>query len=208
MFLYRYIYPPENGVIRIVSMEGLYGLLDLEMNVIVDPKFDGMGMPSSNLVPVKKDGLWGFLKIDGDMLLSPQFEDASYFREGRAAVKKNGSWGFISNKGAMVIDPIYPDVNIFSEGLCAVLVKNVKKMFTRKRANTGGTQLYEPPEKVKGHRKGWGYIDKFGEFVISPWFYHAGIFKSGLAIVKKSRNSAPVFINKKGEIVLSGGNNE
>ena len=60
----------------------------------------------------------------------------------------------------------------------------------------------EPPDKVKGHKRGWGYIDKFGEFVISPWFYHAGIFTNGLAIVKRSRNGAPVFINKSGKIVL------
>ena len=49
----------------------------------------------------------------------------------------------------------------------------------------------------------WGFIDKQGEYVISPQFYYANNFREGLAPVILEEDGKEGYINRRGKIVIN-----
>lgn len=207
MLLYSYIYPVQNGVCRVISADSRYALCDKDMSIIFPAVYEDMGQPRGGFVPAKKDGKWGYLSIkDKNWLVNPAFDQADPFYEGRAAFKEGGLWGFIDNTGKIIIEPMFGEARRFSDGVCGVFVLKVAQMKTlkRKNSNENVTEFFEPPEKLKGKPSGWGFINKWGEFVIPPQYAVISIFQGGLAIVQRSRNSIRLYINKSGMVQTPG----
>lgn len=126
----------------------------------------------SYLAAVKIYEDWGFIDEKGQWFIEPTFEGAKNFVEDIALVKVNGDWQYINlNKELISKDKTYKVKHFFSDGLARVIEKNK-----------------------------WGYIDKNGEYVISPIYEKALDFKNGLAPVML--NNLWGFINKKGEFVI------
>lgn len=129
----------------------------------------------------------GYVDTNGNFAIEPQFWSAGIFSEGLARAyypsgrsSGSGSGGLIDRSGRMVI----PErelglVGSFSEGLA-----------------TAGRPWKQ------------GYIDKTGEFVITPRFAYACAFSDGLAkvVTKKTRLLGEEkkwgYINKRGELVF------
>lgn len=104
-----------------VCVDGLYGVIDINGDVLIAPYYDAIKYSSFGVMPALKDGAWYFIGTDGEKLYGP-FEDAESFEYGYAAVKKNGKWGFIDKGGrdatAFVYDEAY-SVEIDGGGYCA-----------------------------------------------------------------------------------------
>lgn len=82
-------------------------------------------------------------------------------------------FGYFNLEGKIIINPQFSVATAFREGLALV--------------------------KTSGEKGKWGFIDKNGKFVINAIYKEATVFQEDLAWVI-SENSAPVAINKKGEI--------
>ena len=207
MLLYNYIYPVQNGVCRVVSAESKYALCSKDMSIIFPAVYEDMGQPRGGFVSAKKDGKWGYLNLkEKTWLVNPSFDQAEPFHEGRAAFKKEGLWGFVDNTGKVIIEPMFGQVSRFSDGLCGVFVLKIAQMKTLKRKNTQDNSIdfFEAPEKLKGKPSGWGFINKWGDFMIHPQYAVVSIFNGGLAIVQRTRNSIRLYINKSGIVLTPG----
>lgn len=129
------------------------------------------------LYPIVQNRQYGFIRDDGSIAISPQFESAMTFSEGLAGIQRDGKWGFINEAGDLVIAPQFDCVRGFSHGLALV--------------EQGKSKLF---------------IDTSGRVIISTEFYHCYSFEGDIALVRPDIRSRGVFIDRTGEIVLSGRN--
>ena len=123
---------------------------------------------SEGLAAASVNGFWGFIDKSGDWAIEPQFTSVGSFSEGLAAVRKeDGHWKYINTEAEIVINPESDDLltsfhsaSDFSEGLALVSVLDE-----------------EAQEKV------YGYINRYGKWVIEPSFAYAEGFSNGYAVV-------------------------
>ena len=167
------VYPFNEGMARIVDVEGNYGFIDKNGTVIVNPQFKYAEDFSEGLAAFEQNGTWGYIDKKGKIVINPQFDNAFSFDDGVAAVVSGRQCGVIDKKGNYVINPQFDNVVEFSEGMAAF--------------KSG--EMY-------------GFVNKKGEIVINPQFMMAGNFKNGLAVVV-SNNEKCGYINKKGEYVIT-----
>jgi hypothetical protein len=135
---------------------------------------------SEILFPLRINNRYGFINNKGQLILDPIFEFAQPFSDDRALIQKNGKYGFINTRGEVVfyVEGItsHQWIRSFSNGLAA----------------------------VRSNNRQWGFVDKDGQFVISPQFYHVRNFTEGVAAVKKNATSMYIYIDKTGREAFPG----
>ncbi|QAA35159.1 WG repeat-containing protein [Clostridium manihotivorum] len=151
------------GGLSIIESDGLYGFMDKNLNIIVNPYYDGAMNFSDGLALVEKNGKKGYIDTKGNIRIPLQYEEASSFSEGLAVICYNHKMGYINTEGDVVINPIFSRCGLFSEGLA----------------------IYEIDGK-------YGYLDKKGNIVIPPEFDMAESFSEGFAIVMKNKKLAVI----------------
>lgn len=83
--------------------EGGYGYLDLQGNVVVEPRFDGASNFSEGLAAVAVGDKYGYIDKTGNMVIPPCYEEARDFHEGLAYVAVGEKRAFIDKAGNEVI---------------------------------------------------------------------------------------------------------
>jgi hypothetical protein len=134
------------------------------------------GLRKFSCTPIIPPFYNGFIDGNGKIIIPPRYVYASGFSEGLSAVseKYNGKYGYINNKGKYAIPPRFDDAFEFRNGLAAVRTKS-KLYFNDCCGHANGVY-----ELVGG---AWGYIDRYGNYIIEPRFNEAKSFKNGKAKV-------------------------
>lgn len=159
---------------------------------------------------VSLNGKFGVIENNGKIIVDYKYDFIWPYNEGVALVKLNNKYGFINKKGNLTIPLIYDDALSFSEGLAPVLLKSEGNSwgYIDKKGNI------KIPFKFNGFiarpfkesfasvymKKGSGFINKKGDFVIKPIYNNTSSFKNGLAQVETF--DSRFFINVKGEKVI------
>ncbi|GFZ34512.1 hypothetical protein CSC2_50380 [Clostridium zeae] len=151
------------GGMSIIERDGQYGFINKNLDVIVDPQYDGVMNFSDGLALVELDGKKGYINSSGKVQIPIRYEEASSFSEGLAVVGDNEKMGYIDTKGNIVISTKFHRCSLFNEGLA----------------------VFEDGDK-------YGYIDKRGSVVIPAQFDMAESFVEGLAIVMKNGKLAVI----------------
>jgi hypothetical protein len=119
--------------------------------------------PPSELFPITEGHKYGYMDRDGRVVVEPTYDQARQFSGGLAAVAvgdichDEGLWGYIDSQGSMVMEPQFLRAESFHDGLAAVETND-----------------------------GWGYIDKSGQFAVSPGVFHmVSEFSDGIAAVER-----------------------
>jgi hypothetical protein len=103
-----------------VMVEGKFGFINREGEIVIEPAFYNIGRLGDGLIPVQpeKDGPYGYMDCAGKMVIEPQFTFAREFSSGLAWVGMgdglnasmqvlNGKWGVIDKSGRFTIRPTY-----------------------------------------------------------------------------------------------------
>ena len=160
-----------------VSLNGKYGYIDINNNIIFPIIIDAFLVPSNEgFICYISDGRYGFMDRNHNAAIEPMFDDAGAFYSGLAAVEINGYWGYIDKAGNMVIQPEYDYANKFSEGLASVRKDGL-----------------------------WGFIDTNGQVVIPFQFsgnlsYYSVTFFDGCLHMNNGEGKIIVF-DRNGNIV-------
>jgi len=116
----------------------------------------------------------GFINLNGSVVIPSQFDNVKRFSEGLAAVYNGKKWGFVDSHGKMKILFNFENVQRFSQKIAP----------------------------AKDNLGQWGYINKSGNWIISPSFKLAFPFVNGIATVRvdnpSGENPYRGFINKDG----------
>lgn len=88
--------------------QGLYGYVNAEGQVVIEPQFEYAAAFSEGLARAYKNRLSGYIDKRGEWVIPPRFEYANDFSEGLAGVSLGEEgWGFIDRSGQPVIPGRY-----------------------------------------------------------------------------------------------------
>ena len=194
-----------------VKIGNSWGYINRKGKFIVEPKYEQTFPFSEGLAAVKeKGGGWGFIDVTGNYMILPQFDEAESFSNGLAAA----DGGYISHDGKKVLKGDYIRTCIFSEGRALVIFKGINNGQCSVIDTSGNIIISNinhngfhnvafshnrlPVEGANG--KGYGYINKHGNFVILPNYDNACSFKEGLARV--CRNDIWGYIDTTGKVII------
>lgn len=176
------------------------GVIEVETGKTLIPfEYDEINLPSEELLCAKKNDKYGYVNIKNKIIIPFIYDDAKDFSEGLALVGKNDKvmmtriglmwkkkYGFINKRGEAEIPFKFADQTLvslesgggFHDGLAAIGI--------------------DRPDNV--YAGAIGYINKKGDFVISPQYDSASKFFCGVSVVEKDDKYGA--INKKGDIVV------
>lgn len=174
---YQDIYVVGRNKLAFLSKNNLYGIMDFNGKIIIQPKYGEIMGFSEYLAAVKVGSKWGFVDTSFNLVIQPfvtQKEDF-YFSNGLVKVKPNGKIGFMDRAGKMVLPAIYDHAYDFGDGGLAPVYLNEK----------------------------FGLINKKGETVV-PFEYAAALeFENGYCALGKKIGDDVLFaiVNDKGKIL-------
>ena len=173
---YKNILGINDGILRVIDMEGNYLFIDLQGNNISQETFQEANDFREGRAAVKKNDQWGFIDTLGNLVIDYQFDNVvDGFREKVAAVESNEEWLFIDMYGNLFLRDNYQQVYSFSEGYAAVK-KNDQ----------------------------WGFVDKEGRLVIDFQYEEVGNFSEGKVAVMKNFDNCRkwAYVNTENDIVI------
>lgn len=150
---------PSPGKLTATNINGKLAYKN-ENGIIIENPYERYRALDFNdgLCPVEIDGKDGYTDLDDNIVIEPVYDMANSFSEGFARVgvfsEQGSSDWFIDKKGRRITGLSFDIARDFSEGFAAVCVN----------------------EK-------WGFIDRSGEFAITPRYEWAGAFSEGIAAV-------------------------
>ena len=172
-------------------------------------------MNSIGLYPALRNKIsgkfFGYINDKGDFIIKPKYQMAYDFNEfGTAIVEKNNLTGIINSRGDYVVKPIYESISPYKEGR-AVYVLNGNmgvmdergKAITKKAYNFIGDYIEGRAVIGVNNPDGtyyYGYIDRYGNEIVSPKFLEATEYKDGVALVK-SKTKEYGLINREGRFI-------
>ena len=181
--------------------EGMYGLVgDDGVCGVYDPDGQFKGEYDDDwhiqgfregLLPAKIEGKYGFVDREGQVIIQPRYDLAFGFRERIASVTRDRKWGYIDREGRIIVEPTFEIVDPFVSGV-AVVFDGEACWFIKR----DGTLAFDSEfcfagsfsgglARVKGFERDalYGYIDRSGNYAISPRYERAADFSDGLAAV-------------------------
>jgi len=98
-----------------------YGLFDLEGNITISPKYEGLGKCRDNRIWAIKKEKVGFLNCTGTVVLPLKYQATIPFSEGIAAYKnRKGRFQYIDINGDKIFNTTYQVAGKFHDGIAYV----------------------------------------------------------------------------------------
>ena len=161
--------------------DGLFGFMDIEGNVIVEPQYVEAGDFSEGLAAVANEEYrYGYIDVDGNLIIPHKYYRAQCFSEGRAAVIRE-EYVSIVNEGILLV-PISPFTYIDREGNVAI-----ETDFDEAGEFHDGVAAVCMVDD-EGHAV-YNYIDQSGNFQTDYSYYDAiplNDFQNGYAVKGKT----------------------
>lgn len=202
--------------------DGKYvGMWDKNFAVVIPADYDFLGYPTADkLVAFSEDNDddegFGYLDMNGNVAIEPQWYYAEDFVDGMAVVEvKKGKdsdvsykYGIINTKGDYLIEPqknyLYSmGENRFAMGksngkyvLCDKNLEELSGSYDRMHPFSCGLSL------VYKNDKGWGFIDKNGQEIVSCKYQNAYDYADDVVFVKKDADAKWELLDKNGESIL------
>ena len=167
-----------------VKIGGLWGYINRVGEVQIKPQFDLAGGFKNGFAVIEQAGRWGFIDEYGRFAINPQYDNAGSFSKfGLAAIQSGGKWGFINSVGNVIIAPEFDEIafpTLYGWGdrrfipvrkgnWWGYLDLKEEKVTIQPQFNGATTFGTEGLASVKVGDK-WGFIDHFGQIIISPQF--------------------------------------
>ncbi len=93
----------NDGYMNIINEDGKWGLLDVKTgNVVLECKYDYVGIYSDGLLPVCSYGKWGYIDIQGNEVLKPSLNYTEAITNGRGLNFEDGSINLIEKNGNVI----------------------------------------------------------------------------------------------------------
>jgi len=212
-FYYNYL-PFKDGKYR--------GMWDKNFAVVIPADYDFLGNPTADKLVAFSEDYYGddegcgYLDMNGNVAIEPQWYYAHDFIDGMAVVsviKRSGDDyvikdGIINKKGEYLIEPQKNELFSMGENRFAMVKSNGKIVLCDKNLeelsgsyddmyvfSCGMAQVYKED-------KGYGFIDKNGQEIVSCKYKEAYDYTDDVVVVKKDDDSKIEVLDKKGESIL------
>lgn len=121
----------------------------------------------------------GYIDAGGQWIIESEYDRADDFQEGVAVVEKEGKKFLINEKNEMILEiPDNVNLSSFNDGLAVVY------------------------REVKPRRFQYGYMNRFGEFVVPLEYEKAEPFREGRGVVQSSETKKWGAVDSSGKLVI------
>ena len=163
-----------------------WGFIDKTGKTVYEPTLDGAGPFSCGLAMIQKGNKFGYIDKQFRTVIEPQFDKAESFSDNLGLVKMGYKYFFLNKNGKRAFEEEWDFAKPFSDGAAQVW-KTIKDLTSCNLIETKGSILIKDFQKrfaqlgdfhdglanAKDLETGkWGYIDKKGNWVISPKFHN------------------------------------
>ena len=198
-----------------------YGMWDKNFAVVIPADYEYLGYPTADKLvsfyeDVNDDEGCGYLDMNGNVAIEPQWYSAYDFVDGMAVVvvkKGSGSdasykYGIINKKGEYLVEPQKNRLFSMGENRIGMQKSNGKYVLCDKNLeelSSSYDNLYPfscGMAQVYKNEKGYGFIDKNGQEIVSCKYMYAEEYFDDLAFVAKDADSKVEVLDKKGESIL------
>lgn len=215
---------PRSGLVSQVK----WGYVDRGGNVVIPYRFQEAGTFREGLAWVRYKKRIGFINREGEFVIPPLFDAVSDFSEGLAVAAYGGewvcgdkgncrfeceTWGYIDRKGEFAIPPKFRQARAFYNGLAEVkddsgwaFIDSSGEIVMRTEGpqvdplfRIGLSSVHDGLTLVRKEGK-HGFINRDGEYVITPKFDEALAFCEGLAAVRVGEKWG--YVDENGNLVL------
>lgn len=188
-------------------LDGKYGVIDYDGNVIVPFECSYVGNMCEDIIVVRDGELYGCYDRHGKLIVPMEYEEIREYAGGMARIRYKGRFGFIDNKGEILVAPFSDEVENFSDGCTLVTIKGkcgfvnlngdwiVPPMYDTGGSFSQGLAMLSVGGKC-------GYIDKTGNFAIPMNFSAAKDFDANTKLACVAINNKWGVIDIKGDIIL------
>ncbi|MBE6733512.1 MAG: hypothetical protein E7561_05915 [Ruminococcaceae bacterium] len=97
----------EDSFIFVMDNDGKWGVLDEELNVVLEPFADGFSGVSEGMLKYRENGKYGFINIETGERIPANFTKTSDFENGYCWVSENVLIGAIDKSGKYIVEPLY-----------------------------------------------------------------------------------------------------
>ena len=181
--------------------DGLFGLVNRSGAWVVPPTFERVfSFNGDNLAPAQAGGFFGFINRKGQWVIKPSFGNVDDFesRGSRAPAQLSGAWGLIDSEGRWVVNPDH--LLLLNTGVTHGPIQVFAGNGRWGLMDENGRWLLEPILTASPYfasnglseakvGKLYGFIDRFGNWVVEPSFQQVGVFRPVPAV--PSSLSAP-----------------
>ncbi|WP_342331934.1 WG repeat-containing protein [Pedobacter sp. FW305-3-2-15-E-R2A2] len=106
-------------VVREKGEQGLYGLIDIKGNVVLEPQYDQLDVLNDhvNLVRVRKGGKYGVVNDQGKVILEPRYDLISAWTPELLELSLKDKSGLADKDGKIVLEPRFDTIRRNYEGI-------------------------------------------------------------------------------------------
>lgn len=137
----------KNTSTRKATKKALYGFINKNNDIIIDPKFQGANIRFSEGLCAVGNNTYGYINQDGEIVIPYEFALGGHFNEGMAVIKpkgRNKKYGCIDTEGNITIEPIFTHIEDFQNGLSEVIIGDNYDNFRYGYINKQGEYIWEP----------------------------------------------------------------
>lgn len=200
-------FPLNNGLIKIEKNSTLYGLMDKDGKMLLEPEFTSISDFKQGFAAISKNSNYGFVDENGTIIAKPQFKKVLDFsKEGLARISNGTKWGLINTKGTIVLPIEFDNIYDFQNGYAKIL-KNGKYSFVNKTGSLITTAQFDDERDFQEglapvkKNNSWSIIDINGNTTgFNFQIQDMKSFQDDMVPIKKDNKWG--LANKKGEIIL------
>jgi len=140
---------------------------------------------SEGLCAVQREGKYGVVDLSGTQRVDFIYDGIMSFRNGQAIIELNDKFGVIERNGRIIMDPVFEDIGELSEGLRFASMNELYGFYNVNGTNTIMHQFVDAynfeNERAKViFREKEALIDRFGQYVVQPYFHEIKVFNDSL----------------------------
>ena len=120
----------------VVVSDGLYGLINIDGDYVVEPRYEQISGITEGGAIFKKDGLYGYMNIDGAIMITPRYESLSSFKNGLAVFSDDHKFGVVDRAATVVVKPEYEKIVLLDNGLIRIELNENDYIYADKYGHT------------------------------------------------------------------------
>ncbi len=144
----RKYYSPEtkkaSSYYNVVDSKGLMGLIDINGDVVIKPKYEMISPCFEGFCSVydDKSAKYAFFDTNGRNRTGFIYDKVRNFSEGYAQIYINGNWGYIDKNMKIAIEPIYMQSSDFKNGYAKVIRRTFEEYLESPIKQTRDINIY------------------------------------------------------------------
>lgn len=120
----------------VVVKDGKYGIIDIDGQYVVSPKYDGISEIFEGGVVIKQNGLYGYMDINGSVIIAPRYQSLSNFKGGLAIFSSDNKYGVVDRAATVIVSPEYEEIVILDNNLIRISENGGQYRYVNKYGKT------------------------------------------------------------------------